>query len=581
MKKVLSILLCMVFLLSAVSCTVTKANKDGEDTKPQTETSDIAENTEKFPYEDIIAKYKELLSAKTKNKPLAEPNDSASEIEVALYEIVNDSTVPSLMGYATKDLNGDGTEELVLLSRSNKLYALFTLQNNTPVLLKKLDKISAVIMPSGTLYTRNYTKGKGSYTQVNNIIDGKLDVLEYGYVVDGQNAAFYKMENGIKTDITREEVDQFNDSIKRVTDFSPYSTKATGFRFVSAVPKLSPSTAPVPDFSSYDGIISAYKTIVNSFSDYETYDWIEGDFDSIFTITDNDTYDIFHRIFWRGIQVRPTETYFGQDYASDGDNSYGYAKKDLNGDGIEELILLRDNYKIFALFTMKNGKALFVDGVLGTWIDGNGRIYKELATGGLVDRDGEAFVYEFDGEKLRCVIGVGYRVNIYLKKEGWYKIEGDTKTEISAQEGEALYAEFDVIPSRYNIEEYTRTFSGIKFIPLFKSTLAGQKHIKTFSKGLFTGNTLTVSEFSDNDVTATVKFVYTESEFDPETNPDPEVHTIELNIQAIRNGNRYEFEKDGIKGYIECIVSAVWFVVTESENEHVPSRAYLFDYPED
>ena len=277
----------------------------------------------------------------------------------------------------------------------------------------------------------------------------------------------------------------------------------------------------------------------------------------------------------------PTETYFGYNYATDGDNSYGYAKKDLNGDGVEELILLNDNYEIFALFTEKGGKAQLVDGAYGSWIDENGRIRKELGTGGLVSRDGEGYVYVLDGVELKPEIAVGYKVNIYLQKEGWYKIEDGKKIDVSAEEGETLYAGYDILPFGYSNEEYTRTFSGIEFIPLFELTPAGQKHINTFSNASFiNGDTLTVSEFSKNDATATIKFVYTEGEFDLETNPNPEVHITELNIQAIRNESRYEFEKDGVKGYIEFAVNSAWVVVTESQNEYVVCRAYLFNSPE-
>ena len=182
---------------------------------------------------------------------------------------------------------------------------------------------------------------------------------------------------------------------------------------------------------------------------------------------------------------------------------------------------------------------------------------------------------------MKTEIAVGYKVNIYLQKEGWYKIEGGIKVDISAEEGEALYAAYDILPSDYSNQEYTRTFSGIKFIPLFERTLAGQKHINTFSNAWFVnGDTLTVSEFSKSGATAVIKFVYTEGEFDPETNPDPKVHITELNVQAILNEGQYKFKKDGIKGYIEFAVHSAWVVVTESQNEHVFCRAYLFNYPE-
>ncbi len=579
MKNIFVLLLCLLILLSAVSCATPITDKESEDTNQQTDAPDIIEKPQ---YKDIIDKYKELLYTKKQNEVLAEPKDSANEIEVALYEIVNDCTSPSIMGYATKDINDDGVEELILLNKSNKIYALFTLQGGAPVLLLKADKMSVAITPDGTVYAHRYIKDQAQCTQIKKISDGKLKGLEYGSVMNEDIVTYYKSENGVKTDISKQEKLQLDQSVQSVMINPMYQTKTTGFRFVAAVSEISSNTAPIPNFTSYDGIISAYKTIVKSFSEYEQLEWTNGKFDNLFTITDNDSYDVFHQIFWGGIRKMPTETSFGQTYANDGDNSYGYAKKDLNGDGVEELILLNDNYEIFALFTEKGEKAQLVDGAYGAWVDENGRIYKEISTGGLVGRDGEGYVYVLDGSALKTEIAVGYRVNIYLQKEGWYKIEDGAKVDISAEEGEALYAEVDIIPPRYSADEYTRSFSGIEFTPLFESTLASQKHLNTFSNLCFVnGDTLTVSAVSNNDVTVDIKFVHTVGEYDFETNTEPEVYITNLETKAIRNGNIYEFEKDGIKGYIEFAVNSAWVIVTESENEHVTCRLYLFDYPED
>ena len=579
MKKIIAVILCLIIMFSVFSCAKHSASDEENATKPSTNAP--SNTVAQSPYEAIIRKYTALLNTRMKGETLTEPNQSETEIETDLYKIVRDTADPSIMGYATKDINGDGVEELILLDKSNKIYALFTLQGGASVLLLKADKMSVAIAPDGTVYANQYLKDHGDCTQIKKILGGKLEGLEYGGEINTGGATYYKIEDGVRAEITQQEKLQLDNSLESIMRNPWYINKTSGFRFISAVSESSTSTAPVPNFTSYDGIISAYKTIVESFSEYKQSDWINGKFDSLFTITDNESYEVFHEIFWGGIRKMPTETYLGQTYATDGDNSYGYAKKDLNGDGVEELILLNDNYEIFGLFTEKAGKAHLVKGAYGACIDENGHIRKEVSTGGVVSRDGECYVYVLDGTTLKAEIAVGYKVNIYLQKEGWYKIEGGTKVNISAEEGEALYAVYDILPSDYCGEEYTRTFSGIEFIPLYEATLAGQKHINTYSNAWFVnGDTLTVSGFSKNDTTAIIKFVYTEGEFDPETNPNPEVHITELNIQAIRNESRYEFEKDGVKGYIEFAVNSAWVVVTESQNEHVFCRAYLFNYPE-
>ncbi len=583
MKKITSILLLFSILLCAVSCAKPSADKEKNAEETTTNTTTPNNTPVKQPYEDIIKEYTNLLLKKIDGKEIAKPNDSANETELALYEIVHDCSDASAMGYAQKDINDDGVDELVLLNKSNRLSALFTLKNDSPILLLNMDKMEASIASDGTVYANKYIKNKGDYTYIKKLVDGKLEGLEYGgYVVDEKTVEYYKIENGERTKISADEKNLLDSSVQSVFLNPLYNTKKTGFRFISAISDDSESNnAPVADFFSYDGILSAYKIIVESFSEYSQASWTNGKFDELFNISDNESYDVFHKIYLGGISYRPTETYFGQEYDKNGDNSYGYAKKDLNGDGVEELMLITDNYEIFAVFTMKDGKAVLLDLGSSVWIDENGYMRKSVNTGGVVGRDGEFFVYKLDGTTLNVIVGVGFKVNVYLKKEAWYKTDGKTKTNISNEEGEALYATYKVCPHDYCEDEYTRNFSGIEFVPLFKTMLATQKHINTFSNITFVnGSTFTVSAISDNDVTMSIKFVHTVGQFDPKTNPEPEVYITNIDSKAVRNGNKYNFEIDGIKGYIEFAVNSAWVTITESTNEHVACRAYLFDYPE-
>lgn len=578
MKKFLAITVMMALLLCSVSCTFWKPQGNGPDAPPDPiENQPVVYSS----YADVIDHYKSLLRAKINQETLAEPSASAGEIENALVEIARDCEAPSAMGYATKDLNGDGMDELVLLNKNNRLYALLTERNHSPVLLLNTTHMSSAITPDGTVYAYRSNGNQGEYVYVKQIVDGRLEGLEFGKNVDGQNTVqYYKIENGNRTEITSNEKRLLDESVRYIVlTGSSYHTKTTGFRFVSAVMDAPvQSTAPVADFSSYEGVLAAYKIIVESFSNYSKSEWVKGTFDNLFQIADNATYDIFHQLFYAGMIEMRTEESYGGDYVENGNQAYGYAKKDLNGDGVDELILLTDHYEILALFTMKDGKAKYVHGASGAWIDENGYMRKALSTGGVVSRDGEFFVYALDGIALKPIVGGGYRVNVYLEKEGWYRIDGNTKTEISKEEGEAMYAAYDILPHRYCMEEYTRTFSGIEFSSLFDGTLASQAHLNTFSNNWFiNGDTLTVSTISDGGVTFSFQCIYVESEFDPETNPNPESHTTVLTGEALRDGARYRFEIDGVRGYLEFAVNSAWVVVTESQNEYVESRAYLFN----
>jgi len=562
-KKIIAVLLLFSVLFGIVSCTNLKRGKDPEKK-----------------YKNIIETYTDMLDAKNNGGALAAPVASANEIEKALHKIVSNCTDDSVMGYATKDINGDGDEELVLMNKSNKLYALFTIKDKTPVLLLTMDDMTGAISPDGTIYVNKYVPEKEEFTYIKRIVDGKLEGLEYGSTVNGEITTYYMIENGTRTEITKSEKFQLDEMLK-TTMISPwYITKTVGFRFVPVQNSTSQSTAPTPDFESYEGILSAYKTIVRSFSEYKQLDWINGKFDELFNITDNRTYDVFHQIFFGGIRTTTTKTLFGQDYAEEGNNAYGYAKKDLNGDGIEELILLNDRYEIIAVFTQNKGKAILLNNLYGVWIDENGILRKETYTGGQYSGNTEAFVYEIDGTELKTVIGVGFRLNVVLMQEEWYTIDGKVRTPISKEDGNKLYDDYDVLAPYYSDEEYTRTFSGIEFVPLFETTLATEKHIDTFSTIHRFEEKITVSAISDTDAAISIRFTHTDRKDSTDISAEPEVHITEIEAKAVRNGDKYYFEADGIKGYVNFAVRAVWVTVTESNNEHVACRSYLYDNPE-
>ncbi|MBQ8416716.1 MAG: hypothetical protein IJX13_07480 [Clostridia bacterium] len=237
MKKTIIIFLLFAILLCPVSCMTPNAS----------DASAVSL------YGGIIERYSELLHKKANGQTIPDPDADASEIEVALCKIIQGYQAdPSLMGYATKDINGDGTPELVLLDKNNKLCALFTIQNHAPVLLLDLSLMTAVITPDGTIYAgSSYVENVGQHTLIKRIVDGKLEGLEFGSVIEGESTSYYKIENGKRTGITFAEKNQLDSSIQHLLITPWYHTKTAGFRFVPAITDSSlENTAPVPDFST-------------------------------------------------------------------------------------------------------------------------------------------------------------------------------------------------------------------------------------------------------------------------------------------------------------------------------------------
>ena len=574
MKRLIVLLLCLLMLFPTVSC-----SKKSYVEEYDTETTPVENDAQKIDfYASVLERYRELLTARKNSEELSVGNKLSEDIEKSLLATVENGLEPIFMGYATKDINDDGTEELVLLDKTSKCYALFTLNDNAPVLL--MDRKNGLYtIYGGEVYSRKKFEDESIVTRVQKLVDGKLEGLEFGRYGTGDQTAFYKVENGVRTEISYDEHNLLGEQIMGIMMSPNYYTKLTGFRYISAIyENNSSSYAPLADFSSYDAVLKAYKIIVEALPTYTQEKWRNGEFDSLFTFEDNQSYDVFHNVFVKCLGAMPKKEYFGSEYAENSQNAFGYDLMDIDKNGTEELILLGDAYDILAIFAMKDGKAVYVEGPYG-WLDGEGYFHVELWTGGLVDRDGEGYLYRFDGTELKCEFGVGYKVNIYLKKYGWYKIEDGQTTDISDEEGEALYARYDTLPDRYSEEENMREVSGLEFIPLYERARASEQHLKTLENIFFVnGDSMTVSAFTDNTVTFEFKCVDSVGEFVPEQDIYPEVFNTVIAGEGRLNNGVYTFENDGIKGYIEFGVSIIWVIVTESSNEHVKVRPYFFNY---
>lgn len=561
MKRILLVLLCFACVWGTASCAFL-----GGETPPQ---------DPEVSYASVIEAYTALVRAKADGEALTAPAEGASEMDTALYEVVSTVEDPATLGYAIKDINRDGICELVLMTRDQRIYALLTLQKNKPILLIETE-ITVTITPEGTVTSMEYIPDQLSCVRIQTLSDGRLEGLEYGSSADVEGK-YYKIEDGVRSEITFEEKQRLDYIHGMIGLNTHYINKTTGFRFITAIPaEPSDNPPPVADFSSYEGILSAYRTIVEQFADCTQGAWVSGAYEDLFTFESNEDYEIFHSLFYHGFAGRPTTTYFGSEYPHNGNDAYGYAQKDLNGDGAEELIIMDQNYTVLDMFTMKEGRPVLLKDASGCWIDEHGRLHAHIGTGGLVDRDAEAYLYEIRDGALSCVASVGYQVNMYLDKEGWYTLEDGVRKSISAEEGEELYELCTSRPAICVEREYTRMMAGLTFVPLFEKTLALRMHEDTYENSAYIeANKLTVSEVTDNSVTFAFDCLKPGGEFDPEA--EPEVIRTLLEGEATLADDRYVFDVDGVKGYLEFTVTAVWVVITESEQENVTPRAYLLN----
>ena len=102
------------------------------------------------------------------------------------------------IGYAYKDLNGDGVDELFLLNEQNGILAVFTLRENTPVLLWHAGGYTAytAIDDQGRLIVgeyANYNFTALAYTAYELTSEGRLNTVDYAY---GDQSVRKVMQNG-------------------------------------------------------------------------------------------------------------------------------------------------------------------------------------------------------------------------------------------------------------------------------------------------------------------------------------------------------------------------------------------------
>ena len=138
-------------------------------------------------------------------------------------------------GYAIKDLNGNGSPELILLMGDSIVRAIFSSVGDKPKLLDEFwDKHYCEIDSLGILYIRSTSGGAytvfTSYRIAQN--DEELVLIDEfgtnGHDMDTLETIFYKMVNGVEQRITSEEFDELYDLFFDAS----HATKNSGIEFI-------------------------------------------------------------------------------------------------------------------------------------------------------------------------------------------------------------------------------------------------------------------------------------------------------------------------------------------------------------
>ena len=248
----------------------------------------------------------------------------------------------------------------------------------------------------------------------------------------------------------------------------------------------------------------------------------------------------------------------------------GYAKKDINKDGIEELIFAESTLDIVAIFTVKNDEAVTLitrdDPNSLIWLDANGLIRMEqLVMEGQYMTGRKYLVYEISEGTLKSQVAIGCDA---MEQGDWHKIDNQQQISVSKEEWNELYAKYNICPFGWDAREYTKNHADLTVLPLLETAVPKIQTYKLAS--IIKDDRVKITSASAESVSFTMAYhKYTESAL---------VYQTELFVTATLADGKYLFDNETVKGSIEFGYNSVWVNINESTNEHIDCRSYLFDY---
>jgi hypothetical protein len=215
-------------------------------------------------------------------------------------------------------------------------------------------------------------------------------------------------------------------------------------------------------FESYESIIRLWDLVLESIEQYDDH----VDYAAVFNVTDETHKSWLNKLIVSSLALR-NEAHEDK-YHHEFRNSMGYAIKDLNGDGTYELIFIRNDYRVIAIFTTVNGEPVLLGNYWdrkSCFIDENGLIYEAGSNGS--DSSSKAvcriknnskeleIIAEFGLDGHEWVDGVA--VQIYFKTASGEKIR------ITKEEYDSLNSNYFGKLGEYTFAQYTSDFSGIYY----------------------------------------------------------------------------------------------------------------------
>ena len=212
----------------------------------------------------------------------------------------------------------------------------------------------------------------------------------------------------------------------------------------------------------YRKILDMYRSIIEILPNYVDSKEAMDDYCAELGIVDEEEKELFKKLFWSTFDFKKSPPYI---------LSCGYAAKDLNGDGVDELVLLNNEYYIMAIFSYADGKPVLLGNYMprgSCWIDSDGLLH-ENGSGGAAYTTNAVYKIADGGKELELIVEYGTDGYEWIEDVAYtirYKLVDGEKTVITKAEYRDLDTKYGKYLGSVAGAEATKEYSGLTFTPL-------------------------------------------------------------------------------------------------------------------
>ena len=250
--------------------------------------------------------------------------------------------------------------------------------------------------------------------------------------------------------------------------FTQDMTKATTPPETNAPDQLS---TPPTVYTNYNRVLDLYRKVTEICRTYEDTKDADERYAAELGISDESEKEILSKLLTSAYLYysgRGEEDSVSPHYKA----SYGYAIKDLNHDGKDELVLLTEDYRVLAIFSKSTGKDVLLGSYMprhSCWIDGRGLLHV-CGSGGADVSSHAVYQIAMGGAALEPIVAFGTSGHEWIDNTPvlkYYKTESGHEIEIDKTEYDTLQNQYGTYLGSLAGPSVTKDHSGLCFTPLF------------------------------------------------------------------------------------------------------------------